>query len=551
MNRKLFWRDSAIILLVGTVALAVFHARQFMSGWTEMIGNLGDARFCTFVAEHLYAVFQGRASFFSPAYFFPIQGTLAYSDALVLHALPFSLLRLSGLGDMPAFTATIVILNAVTYLCAALFFRRGLRFSATASALGAALFVFNNPRRIQIGHPQLQPLCLLVLALWCFLNLLRELSSSRAPNPKTIAWQSSALAGLIGLQCWTAFYPAWFFILFAVFLLLSFAALLPQRKTLFSHVWKVRKCFIWPGLVAGLTMVPFLRAYLPVARGMGWRGFGEIKLYSPTFISYLDLGSDNFLWHRFQTDFIQPRLSAVAPESTAGLGIVMLSAWLAVVLLIVLRREHRLPVAGPSDEGRFITTFVGALCLAAFVFALFSLKTADLSLWRVIYEVVPGARAIRCTGRSITVIAIGPAAAVALLVHAALSGGWTSRGRRIFAPLALAIGLFGLAEQAGRGETFPLADHEPAVQNLTSKISPTCTAFYALNRGSSARWPTALQIDAMFAALRTGVPTVNGYSGQFPQGWDLNDETEDKSLPALERWRAQNAITQPICVVSP
>ena len=86
-----------------------------MSGFARMPGDTGDARHINLVLEHWFRVFTGEAAWRSPNFFFPQPATLGYSEALFLCALPYSLLRLLGVGIYSAFQGVLIWLSAVGY----------------------------------------------------------------------------------------------------------------------------------------------------------------------------------------------------------------------------------------------------------------------------------------------------------------------------------------------------------------------------------------------------------------------------------------------------
>lgn len=56
-----------------------------------------------------------------------------------------------------------------------------------------------------------------------------------------------------------------------------------------------------------------------------------------------------------------------------------------------------------------------------------------------------------------------------------------------------------------------------------------------------------LEIEAIWNALRVGLPTLNGYSGWSPPGWRLGDASLDYFAAARE-WIARSAITKTVCL---
>jgi hypothetical protein len=97
-------------------------------------------------------------------------------------------------------------------------------------------------------------------------------------------------------------------------------------------------------------------------------------------------------------------------------------------------------------------------------------------------------------------------------------------GRR--SRLVAALAVLALLEQ---GVTCALG--RVALSNPPDEIAAsgrTADAFLVVPRGPARRGRSWHHLDAMWAARRTGVPTLNGYSGNSPPGWDFGDLRLDR-----------------------
>jgi len=94
------------------------------------------------------------------------------------------------------------------------------------------------------------------------------------------------------------------------------------------------------------------------------------------------------------------------------------------------------------------------------------------------------------------------------------------------------------------------------VEALRSAVRPDCAAFFFSPLWSYApAWK--YQIDAMWAGLLSGVPTLNGYSGNAPPGWLLGDlhlrggRSKPRLQAALDGWSLRHGLTsESICWVT-
>ena len=54
----------------------------------------------------------------------------------------------------------------------------------------------------------------------------------------------------------------------------------------------------------------------------------------------------------------------------------------------------------------------------------------------------------------------------------------------------------------------------------------------------------------MFAEIR-GIPTINGYSSWFPDGWALDDPASPGYRAAVRDWARRNGIEGALCGLEP
>jgi hypothetical protein len=72
-------------------------------------------------------------------------------------------------------------------------------------------------------------------------------------------------------------------------------------------------------------------------------------------------------------------------------------------------------------------------------------------------------------------------------------------------------------------------------------IDPACKSFFIKGASddymsrSDHMW-SLYNIDAMFVSLNHGLPTLNGYSAWFPEGWNLMNPQEAGYADAVRRW---------------
>jgi hypothetical protein len=79
-----------------------------------------------------------------------------------------------------------------------------------------------------------------------------------------------------------------------------------------------------------------------------------------------------------------------------------------------------------------------------------------------------------------------------------------------------------------------------------------CRIFYvAPNAGPPERKAPQHQDDAMLFAQIRGIPTVNGYSSWFPDGWALDDPASPGYPAAVRDWADRNGLGSELCGLEP
>ncbi len=198
------------------------------------------------------------------------------------------------------------------------------------------------------------------------------------------------------LQLWTGFYLFWWSGVYtALLVLVALATSADIRRRLATLVRGH-----WPTLVGGavaglLGMVSPTRRYLEVARSTGVRRFLEVHDMQPRPASWFHLGHEN-LWGIGSSTASFPEVYW-KNEHVMGLGTIALLLALGGYLFA---RDRRLRL--------FAVPMIVLGCAV-------TIWPGDLSVWRWVYEHVPGAGAIRAVARiaiiNAVVIWIGAAVA--------------------------------------------------------------------------------------------------------------------------------------------
>jgi hypothetical protein len=479
-------------------------------------GDLGDARFNTFVLEHVYRYVSGQGvAFASPGIFYPFPDTLFFSDTHVGTAIVYIVLRTLGLNDLQAFCGWFLIGYATTYAAAHYAFGKfGLKL--LPAIVGAAIFAFCLPSLAQSGHAQLVYRCGIPLAMLYLWRFLRE--TSGADVLTALIWLLLQMLISVYLGVFLAMLMASF--VAADLLLEGRAGRAAWRAAVLSD-FRRRVASLGAGDIARaliftvvfIATAALLVAYSHVAHLYDLHhSLGTISIGLPRIASYFIMDELPY-WHRFAS-FVGEVPIRQEHQLFIGLGVLGLLC-AGVWRLRLAEMTPELGVLARVMLATLAILFVATLDVGA-TFALFS----KISLYSLVAW-LPGLDAIRAVSRIILAMMF-PVAFLAASGFAMLVGETKPR----LLGIAFGIGLALLAAfEIGSMEKpgFAMADAEQRIGEVARQAKvegagiaqPILVLPLPLRVGDP---PFVTQLDAMLAAQRLGWATVNGYSGNSVPG---------------------------------
>ena len=484
-------------------------------GWPEQ-----DPRLIAFVFEHAYrwlAGFPEHASLWSPPIFFPQSGAATYTEPLVAAGLLYWPWRSLGCSPLTAYQLWVVSIFALNYASALVLLRWSFDTSRPAAAVGAFVFAFGSSRIVSLSKSQLIPYFYLVLALLALLEVFRVPPRTGA-RVKSWMWIGVFAAALVA-QFYTAFYPFYFFGL-ALLVALAWASCVPSLRraawpTIRRNGFAIAAC----GTLALLAIAPLATAYILTAGEVGLRPYDSTKITQ--WFSWSLMGSSNWLYGWVD------RLPRFSPWSRSihnnGLGLVTV-----VVAAVGLYRA------------RTRQSVVVIVLTAATLFVISLRLYDDVSLWWWVRGVIPGSEALRAVARIGNLLVFPVAIGLALFFE--------QQARRTSPWLLALLAGFCVAEQLHRDLSFDKAFLEWRVARIAAEVPAGCKAFFLVTTGGNS--DIDVHDDAMWVSLATGIPTVNGRSGNVPPGWELQDShlqsaEERHELEArLARWLVSHELAR-------
>jgi hypothetical protein len=493
------------------LALMLAHHAVLLSGLRETQGDEGDVRFVHYVLEHGFRYLRGDAAhvrFWDAPMFHPAANTIAYSDPLQGVLPLYAAWRAVGMPPDTAFQFWVFTVTSLNFLAALWLLRTGFGASPGAAMAGAVLFAAGAARINQANHPQLLPQFYSVLAVGAVLALARPETSRRAGA----GWAALLVAACVA-QLYAGFYWGWFlgfFLTLAALLALVFA---DTRARLYQGLRVHGPVLLVFGVVGVGVLLPLVQHALAAAREVGLRSFGEAEGMVPRFATWFHMGDANWLYG-WTARFSPFTRLPVEGEHRVGVGLLTL-----VLAGMGLWRTRERPA---------VRLMLGVLLVTVFVATRYR---GGLMPWALVFHGFPGANAVRAVSRMGVWLLFPASVGLALFLsrQARAGKGWS----------AALLGSVCLLEQGLSGSTFDVATARGDVRRLAGQVGPGCQSFlYSPAGGDSPSWK--YQLDAMWAALERGVPTVNGYSGNVPPGWALEpviraDAPSVARLDAAER----------------
>lgn len=472
------------------------HAVDYFSA---VPGNIGDARFNSVILEHIFRWVMGHdKSLWSPPFFYPFEGALAFSENHLGSSIPYILLRLIGFGREVAFDGWFLIGNSLNFLAAYIAMRR-LGLTRIGSAAGAFAFTFALPGLIQEGHAQLVYRFGTPLAYAAFWKLITE-------KQFRYLWQ-------VALWSTIQFYCSIYLGIFLTYLLVATLAsivILDKRRKFFSdfikYIHDERKDMIvfTSAIVLSCTLAVLwlLYNYYTVSLDYGFkRSLDEIKLMLPRLSSYL-----------------------LADRA-------LLSSWIGnLVGEIPMRHEHQmffgfgiwaLGIFGAVSAWRgHIQQDLGksAILSVAMIFII-TLNVGGYSLYFLL-AYIPGINSIRAVSRIVLVMMLPVGILVAIGTEQIYKHAGQASYLRKAAVLTAILAILGTEVVAYPPDKAPIDAWISRVNELRSKLPEQLLAnpiVFVTKKGLEPYYLS--ELDGMILAQDLDVPTLNGYSGNIPPGY--------------------------------
>ncbi|NSL53765.1 hypothetical protein [Uliginosibacterium aquaticum] len=492
--------------------LAVFGYLMPATAWFSSIpGDLGDSRFNSFILEHFYAWLVGAAeSLWSPMFFYPFEDALAFSDNLFGSAPIYALFRLVGFGREGGYLGWFVCGALLNYVFTYYALQR-LCFSKFSSAFCGFVFGFALPALVLESHAQLMYRFAIPLAVSEIGVLIRD------GHSRSVA----RTAFFVALQFYFSIYLGVFLVALVVAIFVS----------LLLIYW-----FKWRGLEGGCFYV---------FRQMSWR---EIAVVVSSLLAVVVLLGKYMLVARAY-GFSRSPADVISMLPTMGSYLIQdfssLYSFLGESIFVEMRQEHQLFVGAGVVFFAFFGAWVavrdrvviGGVCILVLAIVFFAtLRVGDFSIYKM-FLYLPGVSSVRAVSRIILVVLFPLGALGAIGIDrcscflSSRGWGWLKYVVFCFVFVVLSAETFTYSSY-----TTPVSEwlvRKERILNVLPNVWPNSPVLYVQTAGG-ASWYLD-ELDGMIVAQDLRLPTLNGYSGNFPPGYLLVGEDVRNCLSPQNR----------------
>ncbi len=500
--------------IVGIVGLAFVVGPSVIDG--RIPGDLGDARFNSYILEHFFRwITDQDASFWNAGFFYPFPRTIAFSDNFLGNGFVYAIFRSLGFVREDAFRLWYITGFVVNFAAGDYALLR-LGYSRFPAALGAFLFTFGLPITAQEGHAQLiyrfgVPLA--VLALQNFRSRRR-------------LYQLAMVAFWIGWQFYCSIYIGYFLsllllaIVFGHFLCHRGGPIAAMRsysvnalQLLVGTTARGMAVFLFAVLALGTAMLLLCMPYIEVSHLYGFhRRWLEIALMLPRPASYL-LANNSRIWPSSGSLF---DALPMRHEHAMFIGIAPL---LTVAIAITLRLANR------TKFDHLFAPYATAVLLIG----LLTVWTHGSSAY-TLFASLPGVDAIRGVTRIITVLIFPCSILFASSLAAIIAARLRPSARFVIVALLSIVTLFECSYVVHYMKTKD--DWQQHLSSLAARVPQQVPEAPILLLASQPDDPASWvgELDAMLFSQDRGWRTLNGYSGNVPPRPELSGACQDGAV---------------------
>lgn len=509
LNRYIPW----IIFFVG---LWVAVIQNMGPELTYIPGDLIDNRFNNYILEHFYRwVVDRNSSYWNAKIFYPFSNTIAFSDNLLGTAPLYASFRGLGLDRETAFQVWYIFGFFLNF-SSSFYILQKITPVSLASGVGAFFYSFGLPLMAQEGHAQLLYRCGVPIAcyfLWDFYE-----------KPKL--WKIFLVVLSFVWQFYASIYSGIFLglLLLAILILLPFflsnqqeispLSIFPKKlqdawkKTL--PIWRI--IFLTSVIALFTALFALLQPYYLSAKVYGFaRTLSDIYYMLPRPESYF-LSDRSLLWGKLSASFQSIEYMRWEHQLFPGLSV--------IILIISSLIWH------PKLESRDLAWLhFGAMLILMGVTFNFN----GYTIYRLLV-IIPGMNSIRAVTRIILILMWPISVFITSVLTSMLEIPSSNKTKNAPAFAYLLISLLLIETLAFNHSHISKVVAQSRLTEIKNMLPVELPQEPILVLGTDNRKTWQLDaLDAMLVAQDLGWSTLNGYSGNFPNGYSPPSTCQDIS----------------------
>ncbi len=519
-NKKNILSGIMILIVLAIGELLYFHD---IIGSHNIMGLDADSLFVNMTLEHWTDVINGKLSIFDTRAFYPQTGTLAYSDSLLGSGIIYSLVRLFIPDVFSAFTIALITIHFIGVIFMFLLLRE-LKCDILVAVLGILLSFWSCSFTQLSYHTQFYSLSLVAIFGFFMIRFL---------NKKSLGSRKRLFDGISATvsfgTCWlSSFYISYIItLLLAIFTMLIIIHLLLNKQLARILVF-VRfhiKELLFYSLLQLVWLVPLFMLYMPIYLSTSGYDFGFTLVHTPFPTDLLRTQStaplEGFL-ASILPSYTDPGYEYYAAnrimETSYGWSITAFLLFISAMIILTKRYRKN-------------NSFPAFLCLAGVIstvvlFLMFC-RYGNFTPLYYLRHLIPGLSAVRAPGRCMAIFTIPMAIIVCYSISISLSD---LKKRHQKLPVLICLLLICILIPtciATRFTNKNTADIKAIVYGATEPPSD-CRYFFVFSPEESNYSSQTINMIGWLIADRFDLYTFNGYSGNFPDGWEMikNDPME-------------------------
>ncbi|MEJ5166620.1 MAG: hypothetical protein WHV67_06295, partial [Thermoanaerobaculia bacterium] len=358
------------------ITLLLVHSPVFFSFFKEMQTDPGDTRFNNYILEHIHQYLSGNLkSFSSPQFYYPHKNNLYFSDPWIFFYPFYGIFRFFGFEYDTSFQLFMILSTILNFCLSFYLFHIIDEKKPFFNGFGSTFFSASNIRVCQVGHQQLIPNFYIIL---CFIFLFLIYKNYKE-NPKKTKLYILFFSFSSAFQALSAFYNFFSFLLYTFLILIFLFILKGKEFVLFFKKYLITILFAF--LIFGILTMPYIKKTKKVMEEVGKRSWKEVSTMLPQYKSYLYLGKENLIYGKLNSSKF---FEDIPVKNEHRLSFGYLTFIIFLISLISLRKNFLI--------------FLNFLAFFSLIILTFYIPF-DFSFWKIVYEFLPGASALRAVTR--------------------------------------------------------------------------------------------------------------------------------------------------------